>query len=79
MNEVDYINKKAIQTDLKLIKSCLRLVNQTISLTKRRGEDFTALENVELHKLISKIDYDLNKIKVNINYETNDIIHHQTR
>ena len=79
MDEVDIINKEAVKTDLALIKSCLRLINQTITLSKRRGEDFTALENVELHTLISKIDKDLNRIKVNINYETNNTIHHHAR
>ena len=79
MDEIDIINKKAITTDLALIKSCLRLINQTVILTKRRGETFTASENLEIHMLISKIDKDLNNIKVNIQYETSDTIHHQTR
>lgn len=74
MEEVDILSKEAIKTDLALIKSCLRLINQTVSLSKRRGETFTASENQELHMLISKIDRDLNKIKVNIHYETNNIV-----
>jgi len=69
MDEIDIINKEAIKTDLALIKSCLRLINQTVTLSKRRGETFHASENEELHMLISKIDRDLNKIKLNIQYE----------
>ena len=79
MDEIDHINKEAVKIDLQLIKSCLRLVNQTITLSKRRGEDFTASENLEIHMLISKIDEDLGKIKVNIQYETSNTTHHQTR
>jgi len=75
MDEIDIINKEAIKTDLALIKSCLRLINQTITLSKRRGETFNAPENEELHMLISKIDRDLNKIKLNIQYETKNTIH----
>ena len=75
MDEVDIINKEAIKIDLALIKSCLRLINQTVTLSKRRGETFIASENEELHMLISKIDRDLNKIKVNIQYETNNTMH----
>ncbi|MEK4627766.1 MAG: phosphoglycerate mutase [Solibacillus sp.] len=70
MNEIDIINKKAIKTDLALIKTCLRLINQTIILSKQRGETFTASENEEIHMLIGKIDRDLNKIKKNVQYET---------
>lgn len=72
MDEIDILNKEAIKTDLALIKSCLRLINQTVTLSKRRGETFNASENEEIHMLISKIDRDLHKIKVNIEYETND-------
>ncbi|KOS71583.1 phosphoglycerate mutase [Lysinibacillus contaminans] len=74
MEEVDILSKEAIKTDLALIKSCLRLINQTVSLSKQRGETFAASENEELHMLISKIDRDLNKIKVNIQYETNNTV-----
>ncbi|MGE7841349.1 hypothetical protein ACQKNX_11190 [Lysinibacillus sp. NPDC093712] len=49
MDEIDIINKEAIKTDLALIKSCLRLINQTVTLSKRRGETFNAPENEELH------------------------------
>lgn len=75
MEEFDILSKEAIKTDLALIKSCLRLINQTISLSKLRGETFAASENEELHMLISKIDRDLNKIKVNIQYETTNNMH----
>lgn len=75
MAEIDIISKEAIKTDLALIKTCLRLINQTVTLSKLRGETFTASENEELHMLISKIDRDLNKIKVNIQYETNNTKH----
>lgn len=64
-------SKEAINIDLALIKSCLRLINQTEILNKQRGETFSALENEELHKLISKIDKELNKIKMNIHYDIN--------
>lgn len=74
MEEVDILSKEAIKTDLALIKSCLRLINQTVSLSKQRGETFAASENEELHMLISKIDRDLNKIKVNIQYEINNTV-----
>ncbi|MEG0471015.1 MAG: phosphoglycerate mutase [Solibacillus sp.] len=70
-----YINKEAIKMDLALIKSCLRLINQTVILSKQRGETFTAAENEELHVLISKIDKDLNKIKMNIHYDSNNPMH----
>lgn len=75
MEEVDILSKEAIKTDLALIKSCLRLINQTVSLSKLRGETFVASENEELHMLISKIDRDLNKIKVNIQYEITNKTH----
>ena len=75
MAEIDIISKEAVKTDLALIKTCLRLINQTVTLSKLRGETFTASENEELHMLISKIDRDLNKIKVNIQYETNNTKH----
>ena len=66
-------SKEAIKTDLALIKSCLRLINQTVILNIRRGETFTASENEEIHMLISKIENDLNKIKKNIDYDPNRI------
>lgn len=56
-------SKEAIKMDLALIKSCLRLINQTMILNIQRGENFTASENEEIHMLISKIEKDLNKIK----------------
>lgn len=65
-------SKEAINIDLALIKSCLRLINQTVILSKQRGETFTVSENEELHMLISKIDKELNKIKMNIHYDTNN-------
>ena len=65
-------SKEAINIDLALIKSCLRLINQTVILNKRRGETFTASENEELHMLISKIDKELSKIKMTIQYDTNN-------
>lgn len=65
-------SKEAINIDLALIKTCLRLINQTVILSKQRGETFTALENEELHILISKIDKELIKIKMNIHYDTNN-------
>lgn len=65
-------SKEAINIDLALIKSCLRLINQNVILSKQRGETFTASENEELHMLISKIDKELNKIKMNIHYDTNN-------
>ncbi|WP_068984598.1 MULTISPECIES: phosphoglycerate mutase [Lysinibacillus] len=61
-------SKEAINVDLALIKSCLRLINQTVILSKQRGKTFTASENEELHMLISKIDKELNKVKMNIHY-----------
>lgn len=64
-------SKEAIKMDLALIKSCLRLINQTVILNIRRGETFTASENEEIHMLISKIEKDLNKIKKNIDYDPN--------
>ncbi|WDV08725.1 MULTISPECIES: phosphoglycerate mutase [Lysinibacillus] len=64
-------SKEAINIDLALIKSCLRLINQTVILNKQRGETFSASENEELHKLISKIDKVLNKIMMNIHYDIN--------
>ena len=70
MDEID-ISKVAIEKDLALIKTCLRLTNQAVTLRKRRGLTFTPSENEELHILISKIDKDLNNLKVNINYDTN--------
>ncbi|MEK3766010.1 phosphoglycerate mutase [Solibacillus sp. FSL K6-4121] len=66
-------SKEAIKTDLALIKSCLRLINQTMILNIQRGENFTASENEEIHMLISKIEKDLNKIKKNIDYDPNRI------
>ena len=66
-------SKEAIKMDLALIKSCLRLVNQTMILNIQRGENFTASENEEIHMLISKIETDLNKIKKNIDYDPNRI------
>ncbi|WP_078411980.1 phosphoglycerate mutase [Priestia abyssalis] len=66
---VEILSKEAIQMDLSLIKSCLRLINQTITLSKEKGEDFSALENGELHDLVAKIDRNLGKIKVNIEWE----------
>lgn len=64
-------SKEAIKMDLALIKSCLRLINQTVILNIRRGETFTASENEEIHMLISKIEKDLKKIKKNIDYDPN--------
>ena len=69
MGEID-ISKEAIEKDLALIKTCLRLINQAVLLRERCGETFTPSENEELHILISKIDKDLNELKVNINYDT---------
>ncbi|MBD8035799.1 phosphoglycerate mutase [Solibacillus sp. A46] len=66
-------SKEAIKMDLALIKSCLRLINQTMILNIQRGENFTASENEEIHMLISKIEKDLNKIKKNIDYDPNCI------
>ncbi|MEK4130103.1 phosphoglycerate mutase [Solibacillus sp. FSL W8-0474] len=66
-------SKEAIKMDLALIKSCLRLINQTMILNIQRGENFTASENEEIHMLISKIEKDLNKIKKNIDYDPNRI------
>ena len=66
-------SKEAIKMDLAFIKSCLRLINQTVILSKRKGETFAASENEEIHMLISKIEKDLNKIKKNIDYEPNHI------
>ncbi|ATP40552.1 phosphoglycerate mutase [Solibacillus sp. R5-41] len=77
MDEI-YISKEAIKIDLALIKSCLRLINQTVILSKQRGETFTASENEELHMLISKIDKDLNKIKMNIHYDLNNTMNRKT-
>lgn len=34
MEDVDILNKEAVKIDLELIKICLRLINQTIILTK---------------------------------------------
>ena len=70
MGELD-TSKEAIKMDLALIKSCLRLINQTVILNIQRGETFTASENQEIHMLISKIEKDLNKIKKNIDYDSN--------
>ena len=70
MGELD-TSKEAIKMDLALIKSCLRLINQTVILNIQRGETFTASENEEIHMLISKIEKDLNKIKKNIDYDSN--------
>ena len=69
MGETD-ISKEAIEKDLALIKTCLRLINQAVILRERSGVTFTPSENEELHILISKIDKDLNELKVNINYDT---------
>ena len=69
MGEID-ISKEAIEKDLALIKTCLRLINQAVILRERSGETFTPSENEELHILISKIDKDLKELKVNINYDT---------
>ena len=66
--EVDILSKEAIKMDLALIKSCLKLVNQTIVCSKEKGENFSASENEELHILVSKIDRNLNKIKENISW-----------
>ncbi|WP_341320987.1 phosphoglycerate mutase [Solibacillus sp. FSL H8-0523] len=65
-------SKEAINIDLALVKSCLGLINQTVILGKQRGETFTASENEELHMLISKIDKELNKVKMNVHYDTNN-------
>ena len=64
-------SKEAIKMDLAFIKSCLRLVNQTVILNIRRGETFTASENEEIHMLVSKIEKDLYKIKKNIDFDSN--------
>lgn len=69
MGEID-ISKEAIEKDLALIKTCLRLINQAVVLRKRSGETFTPSENEELHRVIAKIDKDLNELKMNINYDT---------
>ena len=37
MGEID-ISKEAIEKDLALIKTCLRLINQAVVLRKRSGE-----------------------------------------
>lgn len=66
--EDDILSKEAIKMDLALIKSCLKLVNQTIVYSKEKGENFSASENEELHILVSKIDRNLNKIKENISW-----------
>ncbi|USK33516.1 phosphoglycerate mutase [Bacillus sp. F19] len=65
----DILSKTAIETDLKLIKSCLRLINSTIVLAKEKNEDFSAAENKELHDLVGKVDRNLNRIKVSIAWE----------
>jgi hypothetical protein len=66
---IDFINKEAFITDLALIKSCLRLLNASISYSKSYGENFSASDNEELHMLVSKIDRNLSKIKENISWE----------
>ncbi|AZV41821.1 phosphoglycerate mutase [Peribacillus asahii] len=72
IRDVDILNKETIKTDLALIRSCLKLINASISYSKSHGEDFSASENEELHMLVSKIDRSLNKIKGHIQYETNN-------
>ena len=72
MEEVDILSKEAIKMDLALIKSCLKLVNQTIVCSKEKGENFSASENEELHVLVSKIDRNLNRVKRNRQYEADN-------
>ncbi len=69
MCEIDIFNKEAFKTDLALIKSCLRLIHLTITLTKQNGETFTASDNEEIHNLISKIDKICISIIVNTCYK----------
>ena len=42
---IEYLSKEAIKTDLAVIKSCLRLLNASISYSKSPGENFSASEN----------------------------------
>ena len=35
MDEIDILNKDAIKTDLALIKSCMKLINQTVILSNQ--------------------------------------------
>lgn len=65
---IDYLSKESIKTDLVLIKNCLRLLNASISYSKSHGENFSASENEEVHTLVSKVDRNLNRIKRNIRY-----------
>lgn len=65
---IDLLNKEAFITDLTLIKSCLRLLNASISYSKSHGENFSSSENEEIHILVSKIDRNLSKIKENISW-----------
>lgn len=69
---IEYLSKEAIKTDLAVIKSCLRLLNASISYSKSHGENFSASENEELHTLVSKIDRNLNRVKRNIQYEADN-------
>ena len=69
---IDYLSKESIKTDLALIKSCLRLLNASISYSKSHGENFSASENEELHTLVSKVDRNLNRVKRNIRYEADN-------
>lgn len=64
----DLLSKKAINNDLALIKSCLKLINSSIKVNKNNGEDFSVLADEKLHDLVTNVDTVLSKIKKNINW-----------
>lgn len=69
MMDESILTKETIVTDLALIKSCLRIINQTITLSKEKGKNFDASGNAEFHKLTLKIDRNLCQIKMNVGWK----------
>lgn len=64
----DLLSKIAINNDLALIKSCLKLINSSIKANKNNGEIFSVLADEKLHGLVTSVDTVLSKIKKNINW-----------
>jgi hypothetical protein len=62
------LSKKGINNDLALIKSCLKLINSSIKVSKSNGEDFSTSADEKLHDLVTSVDTILTKIKRNINW-----------
>ena len=72
MDDRPIYSKEAIEADLDLIKTCLKLINQSILVSQKEGTNYKYEGNKSLHHSITKIDYVLNSIKTKVDWEENE-------